>query len=71
MIRFKINILDALRDRGYNSTIIRKQNLLGQAQLQKLREGRLASWGTLDKVCDLLNCQPGDILEFVKENTPE
>ena len=41
---------------------------MGEAMLQKLREGQMVSWATLETICVLLNCQPGDLLEFVPDN---
>lgn len=64
-IRYKIEILPALKAIGYTQTRIREDKLMGQATLQQLRHGELASWKTIDTVCRLLNCQPGDLLEHV------
>lgn len=64
-IRYKIEILPALKAIGYTQTRIREDKLMGQATLQQLRHGELASWKTIDTVCRLLDCQPGDLLEHV------
>jgi hypothetical protein len=29
------------------------------------KDGELVSWKTLDPICALLDCQPGDLVEFV------
>lgn len=68
MIRYKKDIMLALKEAGYNPARIRKEKIMGQATLQQLREGKLVSWATVDKVCTLLNCQPGDLLEHVAIN---
>ena len=67
MIAYKTDILQMLRDAGYNSNRIRKEKLMGMATLQKLRHKELVSWATIDTLCSLLNCQPGDILEYRKD----
>ena len=36
-LRFKVNILEALKQAGYNTTRIRQEALLSQSTLQKLR----------------------------------
>lgn len=64
-IRYKIEILPALKAIGYTQTRIREDKLMGQATLQQLRHGELASWKTIDTVCRLLDCQPGDLLKHV------
>ena len=67
MIAYKTDILQMRRDAGYNSNRIRKEKLMGMATLQKLRHKELVSWATIDTLCSLLNCQPGDILEYRKD----
>ena len=69
-IRYKIEILPALKGIGYTQTRIREDKLMGQAPLQQLRHGELASWKTIDTVCRLLDCQPGDLLEYVPDEVP-
>lgn len=63
-IRYKIDILAALKEKGYTSTRIREEKLIGQSYLQQMRHGELVSWKTIDTICRLLNCQPGDLVEF-------
>ena len=65
-IRYKIDILAELKKKGYSSTRIREEKLIGQSYLQQLRRGELVSWKTLDTICTLLECQPGDLVEFVR-----
>ena len=64
-IRYKVDILAELKKKGYSSTRIREEKLIGQSYLQQLRRGELVSWKTLDIICSLLECQPGDLIEFV------
>ena len=44
---------------------------MGEAMLQKLRQRELVSWATVEKLCELLNCQVGDLIEYVKEEEPK
>lgn len=66
-IRYKVDVLAALKDKGYSSYRIRKEALINQAALQRLREGKLIAWEQLANVCALLNCQPGDLIEYVEQ----
>ena len=68
-IRYKVDILAELKKKGYSSTRIREDKLIGQSYLQQLRRGELVSWKTLDTICSLLECQPGDLIEYVEEQT--
>lgn len=67
-IRYKIDILAKLKTAGYSSYRIRKDKLLGEATVQKLRNGEAVSWDNIAVICELLECQPGDIMEYVPED---
>ena len=67
MIVYKVDVLEMLKNAGYSSYRLRKEKIIGESMMQKIRNGELMSWETLSRVCDLLNCQPGDMLEFIKE----
>lgn len=66
-IKYKTNVLELLKSRGYTTYKIRKKKILGESTLQKMRTGTLLSWAELNTVCDLLDCQPGDLIEFIRE----
>lgn len=70
-IRFKVDVLAVLASAGYSQNRIRREKLLGQATLTKLRAGGLPSWHELDIICRLLGCQPGDLVEYVQEEQPQ
>ena len=70
-IQYKVDIMAELKQHGYSSTRIREEKLIGQSYLQQIRHGELVSWKTLDTVCRLLECQPGDLLEYVDAPTAE
>ena len=65
-IRYKVDIMAELKKKGYSSARIREEKLIGQSYLQQIRHGKLVSWKTLDTLCSLLECQPGDLIEFVE-----
>ena len=67
MIRYKIDILSALKGKGYNTTRLRKEKLLGESAIQQLRENKLVSWANIARICKMLDCQVGDILEYKEE----
>ena len=45
------------------------RRFVGEAMLQKIRSGQMVSWATLGTLCDLLDLQPADLIEYVKEPT--
>lgn len=60
-------ILEALKSSGYSSHRLREEKLIGENAIQALRNNEIVSLKTLDAICKLLQCQPGDILEYVPE----
>ena len=40
---------------------------MGEIMLQKIRKGQMMSWNTLDIVCNILDCQPADLLEYKRD----
>ena len=66
-IHYKIEILQSLKAVGYNTSVLRKEKLMGEATIQKLRKGELVSWANINTICSLLNCQPGDLMEYVPD----
>ena len=66
-LRYKINILDALKEKGYSSYTLRKEKLLSESTSQKLREGEGVAWDNLDTLCRLLDCDISELLEYQKE----
>ncbi len=66
-IQYKIDIMAELKNKGYSSTRIREEKLIGQSYLQQIRHGELVSWKTIDTICSLLDCQVGDLVEYVNE----
>ena len=69
-IRYKIDVVAALKDAGYAPARIKKEKLLGESYMTQLRRGELVSWAAINTICRLLQCQPGDILEYVDGETP-
>ena len=67
MLKYKIDILEKLKENGYTTYKLRKDKIIGESQIQKIRNGELASKETLNTICRLLHCQPGDILEYIEE----
>lgn len=63
-LSYKIDVLSALGAVGYSSYRLRKEKIFGEAVIQKFRNSECVGWETLEKLCNLLNCQPADIIEM-------
>ena len=64
---YKIDILQALKEKGFNTTRLRREKLLAEGTIQKLREKKPINWDNIARLCDMLDCQPGDLIEYVSE----
>ena len=70
-IVYKIDVLKALKDKGFSTYNLRKEKLLSEGMIQALRDKRPISWDNLEKLCRLLQCQPSDLIEYVEEEQKE
>ena len=68
-VRYKIDVLAALKERGITAYKLRKDRIIGERTIQQLRDNQLVSWETIAKLCQLLSCQPGDLVEYVNDGT--
>ena len=68
MLKYKIDVLTALKNAGYTTYRLSKENIFGNGTIQKFRTGKIVSTENLDKLCKLLKCQPADILEYIEED---
>ena len=68
MIGYKVNVLKVLKSKGFTQTALRGKKLLGQSCIESLRIGEPISMRSLSKICDLLECEPGDVIGRVAEN---
>ena len=68
--KLKINTLYLLRIyKHINNQLIRKNKIFTESQLQQLRNDRLVTQDTLNKICTILECQPGYLLEYLPDET--
>ena len=65
MIKYKIDVQAELVKRGYTTYRIKQDNFLPGQTLSNLKNGKMVNMETLGKICVMLRCQPGDIIESV------
>ena len=66
-LKYKTDIIEALKAKGYSTYRIRREKLFAESTLQMFRKGEIVSLEIISRLCEMLDCQPGDILEFVKD----
>ncbi len=56
-------------EKGITTYKIRKENIVSQGTLTKMKNNSgSVDTRTIDKICKVLNCQPGDILEYIPDD---
>lgn len=69
MFVYKFDVLDTLKEYGYTPSKLRKEKLLGENAIQSLRRGEMVGIIALEKICYLLDMQPGNIIKYVDDKT--
>ena len=67
MLVYKIDVLETLKEAGYNTTRLRKEKLLNESAIQYIREGKPVGAKALNTICKLLDMQPGNIIKYTEE----
>lgn len=60
-------LIKLMQEAGITSYTIKRDKIIGQATYKKIMEGGDIDTRTIAKLCKLLNCQPGDLMEYVDE----
>ena len=66
MIKFD-RLFALLEKEGRSATNWLRSHGVHPSVVNKLRKNERVNTDTLDRVCRLLQCQPGDIMEFVED----
>ena len=64
---FRYNrLFNQLKERGLTMYSLRRDKVVGTETLEKMRKGiGNVDTRSLESLCKYLNCQPGDIMEYV------
>ena len=57
-------VLEKLSDAGYSAYRIRKENLISGSTLDRIRKGLSVSTETINTICRLCGCQPGELIKY-------
>ena len=66
MLKYK-QVLEQLKQKGYSSYYLSKNKIMGNSKIQNIRENKVDA-KTINQICQLLNCQPGEILEYIPDD---
>lgn len=62
---YKMDVLKSLNEKGYNTYVLRKNNILPQSAQTKMRNGVMVGIVTLESLCNILGCTLNDIVDTV------
>ena len=62
-----LDVMLAKRKMSMNELSEKVGVTLSNLSILKNNKGKAIRFSTLEAICDVLDCQPGDILEFTKE----
>ena len=60
-------LFSLMREKGLTTYRIRQENIISQSALTAIKNGKSVTIDTIAKLCKVLNCQPGDIMEYEEE----
>lgn len=61
-------LIALMLEKGVTSYTMKRDKVIGQATYKKIIEGGDIDTRTIAKLCKLLDCQPGDILEYIPDD---
>lgn len=64
MFKFKMDIIELLRENGYTPARIRKEKLIGEKTMQDMKAGIVPGIKTLETLCKILEMQPGNLIKY-------
>ena len=65
MLKYKFEVIEEFKKAGYPVQKIQKDKLLSRSSCTSLKKGDPVAMRSINAVCCMLRCQPGDLLEWV------
>lgn len=59
--------MNELKSKGYSSYRLRSEKILSEKVMTDIRNNKV-TMATLNRICYLLECQPGDILQYIPDD---
>ena len=61
-------LLAMMQEKGLTTYKIRKEKIIAEGTLQNIRDGKGITTDSIAALCQALQCQPGDILEYIEDD---
>lgn len=65
---YKIDVIKELNKRNIRAIDVRKNGILGESQMTKIRKGIMVGMNVLEVLCKILDMQPGEIMEYIPDD---
>lgn len=65
------DILRMLSDNGWSARRLQRERLISNGTIIQIRAGRAITTTTIDTICRLCSCQPGDLMSWVPDEECE
>lgn len=62
---------ETMKRKGITQYMLINKYHVSAGQLSRLRSNQNISSHTIDMLCEILDCQPGDIMEYIKKHEEE
>lgn len=70
MIIFE-DIMAMLLENGWTSYRLRKEKIFSESTLTRIRNQEPITTVTIEKICDLCDCQPGELMHYTRTGHDE
>lgn len=60
-----------MKERGIKKIDLRNTYKLNPKTVDSLAKNKSVTVDTIMQLCEILDCQPGDLMEYIKEDHPE
>ncbi len=71
MIRINLDVMMAKRKMSLTELAEKVGITMANLSVLKTEKARAIRFSTLESICKVLDCQPGDILEFIPDKKPK
>ena len=65
------NLWKVMKEKNISQYTLIKDYHISAGQLTRLRRNESVSTHTIEMFCKILECQPGDLMEYIENNSPE
>ena len=63
------NLWKVMKEKGVSQYVLIKKHKVSPGQITRLKRNESVSTHTIEMFCKILQCQPGDIMEYIEDTT--